>query len=81
MPDLHAALREHFGRETSRPGQEEAVEAALAGRDVLMVMPTGAGRSLCYQVPALMREELTVVVSPLVRDEDPELGCRLLTSC
>ena len=81
MPDLHAALREHFGHETFRRGQEEVVAAALAGRDVLVVMPTGAGKSLCYQLPALMREELTVVVSPLVRDEDPELGCRLLTSC
>jgi RecQ family ATP-dependent DNA helicase len=60
------ALREHFGFESFRPGQEQAVNAALAGRDVLMVMPTGAGKSLCYQLPALMRDELTIVVSPLV---------------
>jgi RecQ family ATP-dependent DNA helicase len=59
-------LREHFGFDCFRPGQEEAVSAALAGRDVLMVMPTGAGKSLCYQLPALMRDELTIVVSPLV---------------
>jgi ATP-dependent DNA helicase RecQ len=60
------ALRDHFGFDSFRPGQEEAVSAALAGRDVLMVMPTGAGKSLCYQLPALMRDELTIVVSPLV---------------
>ena len=66
MTDLNDALREHFGFSSFRPGQEQAVAAALGGRDVLMVMPTGAGKSLCYQLPALMREELTVVVSPLV---------------
>jgi hypothetical protein len=66
MSDLHCALRRHFGHATFRPGQQQAVEAALSARDVLMVMPTGAGKSLCYQLPALMREELTIVVSPLV---------------
>src|ERR1700704_5815261 len=64
--DRLAALREHFGFQAFRPGQEEAVAAALAGRDALVVMPTGAGKSLCYQLPALMRDDLTVVVSPLV---------------
>src|ERR1700678_2138363 len=66
MIDLQAALREHFGFDSFRRGQEEAVAAALAGRDVLMVMPTGAGKSLCYQLPALLRDDLTIVVSPLV---------------
>src|SRR5204862_7717570 len=61
-----AALREHFGFTAFRPGQAEAVAAALAGRDLLVVMPTGAGKSLCYQLPALMRGDLTIVVSPLV---------------
>jgi ATP-dependent DNA helicase RecQ len=64
--DLTAALRSHFGFPAFRPGQREACEAALAGRDVMVVMPTGSGKSLCYQLPALLREDLTVVVSPLV---------------
>jgi ATP-dependent DNA helicase RecQ len=64
--DLHAALHEHFGFDHFRPGQEDAVAAAVAGHDVLVVMPTGAGKSLCYQLPALVRDDLTIVVSPLV---------------
>src|SRR3989440_9259758 len=64
--DLDAALHEHFGFAAFRPGQREACEAALAGRDVLVVMPTGSGKSLCYQLPALPRDDLTIVVSPLV---------------
>src|SRR3989454_12388252 len=64
--DLSAALHQHFGFRAFRPGQEEAVRAALAGHDALVVMPTGSGKSLCYQLPALMRDDLTVVVSPLV---------------
>ncbi|WP_205695984.1 ATP-dependent DNA helicase RecQ [Conexibacter sp. SYSU D00693] len=63
---LHQALHEHFGFSAFRPGQEAAVRAAAEGRDVLVVMPTGAGKSLCYQLPALVRDDLTVVVSPLV---------------
>jgi ATP-dependent DNA helicase RecQ len=61
-----AALHELFGFPAFRPGQREAVDAALADRDVLVVMPTGSGKSLCYQLPALMRADLTLVVSPLV---------------
>src|SRR5215218_11115687 len=64
--DPAAALREHFGFAAFRPGQREAIDAAIAGRDVLVVMPTGAGKSLCYQLPGLMRDDLTIVVSPLV---------------
>ncbi len=60
------ALRHIFGFEQFRPGQAEAVSAALDGRDALVVMPTGSGKSICYQLPALMRDELTLVVSPLV---------------
>jgi len=55
MPHLRVALRRHFGHAAFRPGQKEAVDAALSGREVLLVMPTGAGKSLCYQLPALMR--------------------------
>ena len=59
-------LKERFGYEAFRPGQEEVIGAVMAGRDVLAVMPTGAGKSLCYQIPALMLDGLTLVVSPLV---------------
>src|SRR4051794_31818740 len=64
--DADGALAELFGFAGFRPGQREAVEAARAGRDVLVVMPTGSGKSLCYQLPALMRTDVTLVVSPLV---------------
>jgi ATP-dependent DNA helicase RecQ len=64
--DLDRPLQELFGFSGFRPGQREACAAALAGRDVLVVMPTGSGKSLCYQLPALLRDDLTVVVSPLV---------------
>jgi ATP-dependent DNA helicase RecQ len=64
--DLSAAFRELFEFPSFRAGQREACEAALAGRDALVVMPTGSGKSLCYQLPALLRDDLTIVVSPLV---------------
>ena len=64
--DPREALSRIFGFEQFRPGQAEAVAAALADRDALVVMPTGSGKSLCYQLPALMRDDLTLVVSPLV---------------
>src|SRR3954451_19928902 len=65
-PDVDGALHELFGFAAFRPGQREAVLAARESRDVLVVMPTGSGKSLCYQLPALMRTDLTLVVSPLV---------------
>ena len=64
--ELTDVLRNHFGHPAFRPGQLEAVEAAVAGSDVLLVMPTGAGKSLCYQLPAICDRRLAVVVSPLV---------------
>src|SRR5476651_1449377 len=59
-------LLARFGLEGFRPGQREAVQAALDGRDSLVVMPTGGGKSLCYQLPALAGRGLVVVVSPLI---------------
>ncbi|MEM1401042.1 MAG: RecQ family ATP-dependent DNA helicase, partial [Pseudomonadota bacterium] len=59
-------LKQTFGFDSFRPGQEPVIDALLAGQSVLAVMPTGAGKSLCYQVPALTLDGLTVVVSPLV---------------
>ncbi len=64
--DKQTILRQVFGYEAFRPGQEALVDALLAGRDVLGVMPTGAGKSICYQVPALLLGGLTLVVSPLI---------------
>jgi ATP-dependent DNA helicase RecQ len=59
-------ISRHWGYDSFRPLQQEAMNAALEGRDSLVVMPTGGGKSLCYQVPALMKNEVTVVVSPLI---------------
>ena len=64
--DKHTILKQYFGYSSFRQGQEELTDALLAGRDVLGIMPTGAGKSLCYQVPALMFRGVTIVVSPLV---------------
>ncbi|MBI1775750.1 MAG: DNA helicase RecQ [Proteobacteria bacterium] len=63
---VRQALATVFGFDAFRPGQQEVVEAVLAGEDVLAVMPTGSGKSLCYQLPAIVRGGLTVVVSPLI---------------
>src|SRR5438309_11765408 len=64
--DLPGALKKHFGYDAFRPLQEEIVIDALAGRDVFALMPTGGGKSICFQLPALLREGLTIVVSPLI---------------
>lgn len=66
MPALEQKLKEVFGYDTFRPHQREIAEAFLSGRDALAVLPTGAGKSLCYQLPAVVRDGLTVVVSPLI---------------
>ncbi|MGB5959831.1 MAG: DNA helicase RecQ [Coleofasciculaceae cyanobacterium] len=63
---LEEALKHFFGYDTFRPGQEQIVEEALSNRDLLIIMPTGGGKSLCFQLPALLKPGLTVVVSPLI---------------
>ncbi|WOC32439.1 MULTISPECIES: DNA helicase RecQ [Caproicibacterium] len=66
MVDKAKVLKEYFGYDKFRTGQEEVVDALLAGQDVLAVMPTGAGKSVCFQVPALLLPGITLVVSPLI---------------
>jgi ATP-dependent DNA helicase RecQ len=66
IDDARDILRTHFGYPAFRPGQERAVQAVLEGRDTLVILPTGGGKSLCFQVPALMLPGLTVVISPLI---------------
>ncbi len=66
IADPQQVLQEFFGFDALRPGQDAVVEAIMAGRDALAIMPTGGGKSLCYQLPALCRPGVTVVVSPLI---------------
>ena len=63
---IYDTLKKVYGHHTFRPGQQELVEGLLAGRDVLGVMPTGSGKSLCYQIPALLFSGTTLVISPLI---------------
>ena len=62
----HQVLRDTFGYQQFRPGQQTIINTAISGRDCLVVMPTGGGKSLCYQIPALVMDGLTLVVSPLI---------------
>ena len=66
FPSLEAALKHFFGYDTFRPGQREIVAQALENRDLLVIMPTGGGKSLCFQLPALLKSGITIVVSPLI---------------
>jgi ATP-dependent DNA helicase RecQ len=67
-------LRKHWGFTSFRPLQREAVAAAIAGRDVLLVLPTGGGKSLCYQLPAVCGRSLVLVVSPLIALMDDQVA-------
>src|SRR6478672_4761161 len=82
-PDLLHQLRHRFGFETFRHGQREVMDAVLAKRDVLAVMPTGQGKSLCFQLPATLTPGLTVVISPLIalmKDQVDALRTRGITA-
>ena len=62
----YAVLKRYFGHDAFRPGQETMINALLSGADAFGVMPTGAGKSMCYQIPALLLPGLTLVISPLI---------------
>jgi ATP-dependent DNA helicase RecQ len=66
VPDLHAELTRLYGFSDFRPGQEAVVRAAVEGRDTLALMPTGSGKSLTYQLAAMLRPQPTLVLSPLI---------------
>jgi ATP-dependent DNA helicase RecQ len=77
IPDLYAALKRHWGYDSFRPMQERIVESLLGGSDVAVIMPTGGGKSLCYQLPALALGRTVVVISPLIalmQDQVAQLG-------
>src|SRR4029078_6464177 len=79
LVDLHATLHKHFGYTSFRAGQEDLVRAVLDGHDLLAVMPTGSGKSLGFQLPALLLPGTTLVVSPLIslmKDQVDELNRR-----
>src|SRR6187402_1538928 len=64
--DLHEALQEHFGFDKFKGNQEKIIENLLAGKDTFVIKPTGGGKSLCYQLPALVSEGIAIIVSPLI---------------
>jgi len=74
IKEAEKILKQYYGYDHFREGQIPVIKAVLGGRDVLGIMPTGAGKSVCYQVPALMMEGITIVISPLISLMKDQVG-------